>query len=194
MALRTLIALACLMLTDALRTAPRARPPVMMAKKVAKLQNVLLEADVEGLGKTGQIVQVKAAYANNVLVAKRLGSVASKETVAQIAKSEAEAIAAFAEAKKKAIAAKAELEQRYAKAGMVFEVQVAKDGSIAAVGSEAVAAEISRSGTPVLAANVKMDEITELGASAIATVALHEEVEMQVKVEVIKSKITISYG
>ena len=123
-----------------------------------------------------------------------MGSVASKETVAQIAKSEAEAIAAFAEAKKKASAAKAELEQRYAKAGMVFEVQVAKDGSIAAVGSEAVAAEISRSGTPVLAANVKMDEITELGASAIATVALHEEVEMQVKVEVIKSKITISYG
>ena len=59
---------------------------------------------------------------------------------------------------------------------------------------EAVAAEISRSGTPVLAANVKMDEITELGASTIATVALHEEVEMQVKVEVIKSKITISYG
>ena len=46
-----------------------------------------------------------------------------------------------------------------------LEVQVAKDGSIAAVGSEAVAAEISRSGTPVLAANVKMDEITELGAS-----------------------------
>ena len=75
-----------------------------------------------------------------------------------------------------------------------FRLQVAKDGSIAAVGSEVVAAEISRSGTPVLAANVKMDEITELGASTIATVALHEEVEMQVKVEVIKSKITISYG
>ena len=37
MGLRTLIALACLMLTDALRTTPRARPPVMMAKKVAKL-------------------------------------------------------------------------------------------------------------------------------------------------------------
>ena len=31
-------------------------------------------------------------------------------------------------------------------------------------------------------------------SSTIATVALHEEVEMQVKVEVIKSKITISYG
>ena len=153
-----------------------------------------MEADVEGLGRMGQIVEVKAAYATNVIVAKGLGSVASKEMVEQIAKSEAEAIAANAEEKKKASATKATLQQRYAKAGIVFEVQVAKDGSIAAVGSEAVAAEISRSGTPVLEANVKMDEITELGASTIATVALHEEVEMQVKVEVIKSKITISYG
>jgi large subunit ribosomal protein L9 len=155
-----------------------------------QLQKVLLEADVEGLGKMGQIVEVKVAYATNVIVAKGLGSVASKEMVAQIAKSEAEAVIASAEEKKKATATKATLQQRYAKAGIVFEVQVAKDGSIATVGSEEVAAEISRSGTPVLAVNVEMDVITELGDSVIATVVLHKEVDMQVKVEVIKSKIT----
>ena len=155
-----------------------------------QLQKILLEADVEGLGKMGQIVEVKVAYATNVIVAKGLGSVASKEMVAQIAKSEAEAVIASAEEKKKASATKATLQSKYAKAGIIFEVQVAKDGSIATVGSEEVAAEISRSGTPVLAVNVEMDEITELGDSVIATVVLHKDVDMQVKVEVIKSKIT----
>merc|ERR1711865_1211181 len=79
-----------------LLSAPRARPAVMMPKKVVKLQKILLEADVEGLGKMGQIVEVKVAYATNVIVAKGLGSVASKEMVAQIAKSEAEAVIASA--------------------------------------------------------------------------------------------------
>merc|ERR1740130_2028090 len=96
----------------------------MMPKKVVKLQKILLEADVEGLGKMGQIVEVKVAYATNVIVAKGLGSVASKEMVAQIAKSEAEAVIASAEEKKKATATKARLQQRYAKAGIVFDMQV----------------------------------------------------------------------
>eukprot|EP00964_Phaeocystis_antarctica_P063132 scaffold37874_cov72-Phaeocystis_antarctica.AAC.3 len=132
----------------------------------------------------GQIVEVKVAYATNVIVAKGLGSVASKAMVEQIAKSEAEAIAASAEEKKKASATKATLQSKYAKAGIVFEVQVAKDGSIDAVGSEQVAAEISRSGTPVLAVNVEMDEITEVGESVIATVVLHKDVDMQVEAKV----------
>merc|ERR1712106_1306857 len=112
------------------------------------------------------------------------------EMVAQIAKSEAEAVIASAEEKKKATATKATLQQRYAKAGIVFEVQVAKDGSIATVGSEEVAAEISRTGSTVRASDVEMADITELGSSEIATLYLHPEVEMSVKVEVAKSKIT----
>ena len=67
-----------------------------------------MEADVEGLGKMGQIVEVKVAYATNVIVAKGLGSVASKEMVAQIAKSEAEAVIASAEEKKKVAKASAD--------------------------------------------------------------------------------------
>merc|ERR1712008_207626 len=83
----------------------------------------------------------------NVLVAKGLGCVASKEMVEQIAKTEAEEKAALAAAKDGATKTKAELQQRYAKGGIVFEVQVAKDGSIATVGSEEVAAELSRTGS-----------------------------------------------
>lgn len=154
------------------------------------MQKVLLEADVEGLGKMGALVEVKAAYATNVLVAKGLGCVASKEMVEQIAKTEAEEKAALAAAKDGATKTKAELQQRYAKGGIVFEVQVAKDGSIATVGSEEVAAELSRTGSTVRASDVEMADITELGSSEIATLYLHPEVEMSVKVEVAKSKIT----
>ena len=155
-----------------------------------QLQKVLLEADVEGLGKMGALVEVKAAYATNVLVAKGLGCVASKEMVAQIAKTEAESAAALAEAKTVASKTKTTLQQKYAKGGVVFEVQVAKDGSIAVVGSSEVAAEISRVGVTVRAEDVEMADITELGSSEIATLYLHPEVEMTVKVEVVKSKIT----
>ena len=160
---------------------------------VPQLQKVLLEADVEGLGKKGKLVEVKAAYATNVIVAKGLGSVASKAMVDQIAKTEAEAITAAAEAKKGASEMKATLQKRYAKGGIIFEVPVAKDGSIDTVSGKDVAAELSRMGTAVQAENVEMTDITEAGTSEVATLQLHPEVVMSVKVEVLKSKISISY-
>jgi large subunit ribosomal protein L9 len=177
--------------------------PRMMAKKNVKnpkLQKILLQEDVDGLGKKGTLVEVKAAYAVNVLVPKGLGAVASKEMVEQIAKDKADAIAAFAAAKQDANQVKADLQKRYAKSGLVFEVQVSNDGTFPAVSTKEVAAEITREisrstgdpGLTVHAEDVKMEDITELGSSEVATLTLHPEVDMSVKVEVVKSKITFS--
>merc|ERR1719258_423024 len=79
-----------------LRVGARVGPAVMMAKKAAtkKMVTVLLSEDVEGLGAGNTLVQVKPAYAENVLIAKKLGTIASQEVMDQIAKDKAEAEAA----------------------------------------------------------------------------------------------------
>ena len=48
----------------------------MMAKKTLakKVVSVILDADVEGVGTKGAVVEVKASYAENVLIRQSLGS------------------------------------------------------------------------------------------------------------------------
>ena len=77
---------------------------------------------------------------------------------------------------------------------MVYEVQVDKSTGLplSSVTSANIAAELaSAAKVKVEPENVSMDEIATLD-SAVATVQLHPEVSMSLKVVVEKSKITFS--
>ena len=77
----------------------------MMAKKPAaksKLITILLEADVEGVGLKGEIIEVKPAYGENTIIAKGLGSKATKEQIQQAEADKLAKEAAALAAKKRA--------------------------------------------------------------------------------------------
>ena len=196
--LRLLTACALILTTDALviggagATTPRASVS-MMAKTKTKMVKVLLSSDVDGLGPKGTLVEVKSAYAQNVLVPKKLGAVPTKEMLEQLAEEQAAAAEAAKAAKKSAEADKANLQQKYGK-GLIYEVQVDKSTGLplSAVTSANIAAELaSRANVKLEPESISMDEIATLD-SAVATVQLHPEVSMSLKVVVEKSKITFS--
>lgn len=170
----------------------RACSAVMMAKKkqAGKMITVVLEADIEGLGSKGELAEVKPAYAENFLVAKGMGSIASKELIKQLEEEAAAAAAAAAAQKKKATDDKVALDQKFGKAGMKTEVQV-KDGEVQdTVDSETVAAMLTRAGIAVDSSAIEMPEVKDLG-SVLVEVKLHPEVSATVKLNVEKSKITL---
>ena len=174
-------------------TRGRADTCVMMAKKSAtklKTVTVILDADVEGLGAKGSLVDVKPAYAENFIISKGMGSKASKELIEQIAEQAKAAADKAAAAKKKAEEGRALIQEKFGK-GLQIDVQVADGVPKEAVTSADVAADLSRAGVKVDAADVMMADQTELG-SVVAEVVLHPDVSASVKVIVAKSKITFS--
>ena len=173
-------------------------PAVMMAKKSAtksKSIPILLEADVEGIGLKGQIVELKPAYGENTIISKGLGVKATKEQVAQAEADELARVASAAAAKKGAEEAKLSIGNKYGSKGLVIERMFTLDGTMmsGAVTAEEVAQQLSRvAGVTIAPASVSMESIEEVGESAIATVDLHPEVSASVKVVLQKSKITMS--
>lgn len=176
-------------------TAAARSAPAIMAKKSAtkKLVSVVLDADVDGLGEKGSLVEVKPAYAENFLVAQSLGSIATKEMLERIAAEVAEAAAAEAAAKAKAEATKEAVKAKYGSSGMTIEAQVG-DGSLLKepITSADVSEMLKRAASVTVEPEaIMLPDMTELG-SEIAELKLHPSVRMSLKVDVIKSKITFS--
>ena len=144
---------------------------------------IILAADVESLGKKGDVVTVKDGYARNFLVPKGLGMMATKGALRQAeqmrrareeldakAKVEAEALVAGLEASPVYISA------RSGEAGKLF-------GSV--TNSDIARAIEEQLGQAVDRHDVRLDEpIRSLGTHQV-TVHLHEEVKASVAVEVI---------
>lgn len=144
---------------------------------------IILAADVESLGKKGDVVTVKDGYARNFLVPNGLGMMATKGALRQAeqmrrareeldakAKVEAEALVAGLEASPVYISA------RSGEAGKLF-------GSV--TNSDIARAIEEQLGQAVDRHDVRLDEpIRSLGTHQV-TVHLHEEVKASVAVEVI---------
>ena len=142
---------------------------------------VLLRTDVEGLGRTGDLVEVARGYARNYLVPQGRaveagsGMTAQAETMqrkralqAAADKSDAEESAARLEGLVLQVTAKASEE------GRLF-------GSVGVV--EVVSALVDQFGLEVDRRQVFGDPVKDLGAHSF-TVQLHPEVDLQVSVEV----------
>ena len=142
---------------------------------------VLLRTDVEGLGRTGDLVEVARGYARNYLVPQGWaveagsGMTAQAETMqrkralqAAADKSDAEESAARLEGLVLQVTAKASEE------GRLF-------GSVGVV--EVVSALVDQFGLEVDRRQVSGDPVKDLGTHGF-TVRLHPEVDLQVSVEV----------
>merc|ERR1712032_710280 len=171
----------------------RSHPLLKATKRTGgKLVKVVLTADIEGLGKEGTIVEVKPAYAENFILAKRLGSKASQQMIDRVAEEAAVAVAAAAAAKKRAEKARELIAQKFGKSGIVIEVQVGDDGQPKEkVTGQDIANNLGRAGISVQAEDISIPDLAELG-SAVAELQLHPSIATNVKVTLIKSKITFS--
>lgn len=113
-----------------------ARPPppraaVFAAKKAAAKKDVvvLLSEDIKGIGKKGELVNVKPAYAENFITSKGLGKVATPDVLASLEREKAEAAAAAIAAKEDAEALQAKLGEVF-KEGLIIKKKVGPSGEI----------------------------------------------------------------
>jgi len=184
LALLALIAATCSALhvshgVTAARTC-RPRPTAaMLAKKPAAKKEVmvLLSDDIKGVGKKGEIVSVKPAYAQNFITPNGLGEVATPQLLKQLEQDKAEAAAAAAAAKEAAVELAARLKEMFDKEGAVIKKKAGPSGEIFGKVTSSHLAEIikARSGAEVNKKDISVPTIKGLG-SAVAKVTLHKEV------------------
>ena len=143
---------------------------------------VLLRSDVDGLGKTGTIVNVARGYARNFLVPQGLAVIATEGMAAQ----------AEVMQKKRALRTAADKESAEALAGSLSECVVnvsAKSSDEGRLFGSVGASEISNAvsaqlGTQIDQQQIKVELIKDLGSHSF-TIELHSEVSVSGTVEVV---------
>ena len=142
---------------------------------------VLLRTDVEGLGQTGDLVEVARGYARNYLVPQGLAVEAGLGMAAQVEAMQRKRALQTAADKSDAEESAARLE------GLVLQVTAKASeegrlfGSVGVV--EVVSALVDQFGLEVDRRQVSGDPVKDLGTHGF-TVRLHPEVDFQVSVEV----------
>ena len=167
--------------------------PVLLAKKKAgggggKDIAVVLTADVKGQGRKGELIKVKPAYAQNFIVSKGLGKVATPEILKELeqAKAAADAEAAAALEAAKELAAK--LEAAFEAESAVIKKKVGPNGDIfgSVTGGDLSQHIEERTGLKVDKKAISVASVTSVG-SAAATLSLHKQVSMELKFEVVSA-------
>lgn len=144
---------------------------------------VILREDVAGLGKTGEVKQVKDGFARNFLLPRRLALVASDENLKQIEiqrkKTEEKAVLE----KKKAL----DLAQRLSNVSVTIAVEVNEEGKLyGALSASDIVKAVSGEGVELDKKNIILKEpIKDLGIYDIE-VKLFTEVLSKIKVWVVK--------
>ncbi|MCP5404793.1 MAG: 50S ribosomal protein L9 [Pseudomonadaceae bacterium] len=147
---------------------------------MANMQVILLEG-LHGIGRVGEVVKVKAGFARNYLLPRKLALLANKDNVAEVEKQKAELEAKNNAAKTEATkqAAKFEgltlvLSRHASETGQLYGSLKARD----------FAEELSRKNLKVEASQVLLtDSVKAVGDHSIR-VALHPEVVVTVPVTV----------
>lgn len=170
---------------------------VMMAKKkgkggaggAAKVVQVMLTAPVKGLGKKGDLVAVKPAYAENMLIRAGLGALATPEMLQAYEAEQAEAAANASAAAAKAAADAATLGKVFSE-GCVVKKKVGPDGSIFGSVSAAEIATLvtERSGVSVDKKSIDVPAFSKIG-TGVAEVALHKTVSAKLKIVVVPASL-----
>ena len=91
---------------------------------------VLLSETIKGVGNKGEVIGVKPAYAQNFVISKGLGKMATPDVLAQVEADKAEAIAAAIAALAAAEALKTKLEEVFGTTGAVIKKKVGPSGDI----------------------------------------------------------------
>jgi len=145
---------------------------------------IILEKDHQGLGKKGDVKDVKKGYALNYLLPNSIASIATEKRVLKLA--------ALIEAQKDQqvkVAEKAgELQKELE--GKTFEMKenATKEGKLYGSVSENTVLEVIKEATghELTVDNIKMDTVKELGEYKI-TLSFTKDVETEITINVIKS-------
>lgn len=178
--------------TTAQLAAPRCTA-VMLAKKTAskKEVQVLLNDNIKGIGKKGELVKVKPAYAENFIISKGLGKIATSEVLADIEEQNALAAAAAVAAKEEAQALALKLEEKFGNQteGMIVKKKAGPSGEIFGKVTSADLARLlkERVGEEVDKRVISVPAIKGLG-SATAKIALHKDITVSIRLAVVEER------
>ncbi len=142
---------------------------------------VLLLADVKGQGKKGEIINVSDGYANNFLLKKGLGTVATADTINSVAIHD-KAVQKQKEAERAAAHQKAQQLK-----GSVVRLTAAKGASGKMFGSitnKEIAEELTKMGYPVDKKQVVLKEPIKRSGEYVVNVKMYAELSVQVTVVV----------
>lgn len=161
-------------------------PKIEAARRVQNKATIILNEPIDGLGKTGEVVDVSSGYFHNYLLPTKKAAVATEEKLTEIRlareAAEAEAAAELAAAKK--------LANSFATLGKFTVKKETGEGDtiFGSVSSQEIADLIERQmGQKINKKNIILPEITTLGTYQ-AEVVLHPKVMGKFAVVVTKSK------
>lgn len=142
---------------------------------------VILEADVKGLGKKGELVNASDGYARNFLFPKKLAVEANAASMNELKNREAAAAHHIAEEKSAAAASAAKIDGKE----IVIHAKAGSGGKLfGAVTSKEIAAELSRNfGVTIDKKKIACDDIKSYG-SFTAEVKLYNGITAKVSVNV----------
>ncbi|MFQ5587969.1 MAG: 50S ribosomal protein L9 [Nitrospiria bacterium] len=143
---------------------------------------VILKADVEQLGRMGDLVDVKAGYARNFLLPKNMAALATTKNV-KLLEHEKRVIASRI---KKERQSAEEASQKIAALSIAISAQVGEEGKLfGSVSSKDIADAMLEAGVEVDKRKILLDKpIKETGTFQVP-VKVHHDVTSSVKVEVI---------
>jgi large subunit ribosomal protein L9 len=166
----------------------------MMAKKKGKgggggssssgSVQVVLSAPVKGVGKKGELVTVKAAYAENFLIRGGLGVKATPDVLKNFEAEQAAAVAAAEAAKQRAVEASETLKKVFSEGAMVKK-NVGPDGALfgSVTASELATLIEDQAGIKVEKKDIQPPDLKKVGTGT-AEITLHKEVVSKLKVVV----------
>lgn len=146
---------------------------------------LLLKQNVEHLGRTGDVVDVKPGYARNYLLPRGLAVLVTKGNMAEVERARAQALA---EEDARLAGLKA-LGAKLADLSVTIEGKANEEGHLfGSVNAAQIAAALREKDVPVDEKMVRLDSpLKEIGVYDV-TVHLHADVEAAIKVWVVQQK------
>ncbi|MCS6873889.1 MAG: 50S ribosomal protein L9 [Pyrinomonadaceae bacterium] len=143
---------------------------------------VLLREDIENLGGRGEIVKVKAGYARNYLLPRRLAVLATKGNIKQI---EQEREALLKKAAREKATAEAQAEQMKS-LQLIFERKVGDQGILfGSVTSMDIAEALREKGYEIDRKKILLKEAIKETGDYVVPIKLHREVVLELPISVV---------
>jgi len=146
---------------------------------------ILLKQNVEHLGRTGDVVEVKPGYARNYLLPRGLAVPVTKSNMAEVERARASALAE----EEARLSGLKDLGAKLAEASVTIEGKANEEGHLfGSVNAAQVAAALREKDIPIDDKMVRLENpLKEIGVYDV-TVHLHADVEAVVKVWVVHQK------
>ena len=146
---------------------------------------LLLKQNVEHLGRTGDVVDVKPGYARNYLLPRGLAVLVTKGNMAEVERARSQALAE----EEARLAGLKDLGAKLADVSVTIEGKANEEGHLfGSVNAAQIAAALRDKGVPVDEKMVRLESpLKEIGVYDVS-VHLHADVEAAIKVWVVQQK------